>query len=156
NSTAPVDVVQSDRVTLLARDPGNGGAWMITENTPFSVDLSGAAAEAYFSNVEEKGLKAARTEAQSNPWVQTLGAALKRLPGLTVRVAPFISLETTQVLLQQVLGQVKSGKNAAPKKLQDAFATVASLPAPHEKFNYPELKKDKKQKPKTKPSPKRS
>lgn len=137
---APTDAVHINRVTFASYEPEKKNTYMTTENMTFPVGLNSAEAGALFSSIEERGLKSTHQATQSNLWTMDLGAALAKLQMLNVRVAPFISIKTPQVLLQQLLG-LKRDEPAGAKKLQDEFATVAKLPAANERFHYPERKK---------------
>jgi len=147
----PTDVVNIDRVMLLAYDPNQDSLSMTAEDQPFPVNMSGEDIDACFGSLEEQGLAPARVEAQSKAWTRDIKAVLSKFPVLAVRVAPFISLVTPQILLQQLLGQATAGNTAPAKKLKDEFTTATPLPAVYEKFIYPRQKKPKSRPPAPKP-----
>lgn len=137
----PADVIHYDRVTLVKQDTADNNTYAITENSPFPVGLSTQDSEKLFTHAEQQGLKKARHDAKVAPWTPGIGATIKILMPLTVRVAPAIDQTSPQALLAQALGKQTANDNVSKKSLKDAFATVSSLPRAYEQFYYPETKK---------------
>jgi hypothetical protein len=155
SESALSDVVHFDRVTRLTRQRDEDSTEVVTENLPFPVGLNVKDTQPLFDRMEEEGLATASKAAKLNPWTRDLSDTLEKLPTLAVRVAPVISQETPQILLQQALGQGEASNNAPDKKkLKEIFATVATLPPAYGQFQYPDNKKSRKEKPKAAKKPK--
>jgi hypothetical protein len=117
-SEVPMDVVHTERATLVWHNPAEAKTHIAAEETPFFIRLGGDPARAFLKDIEAEGRAAS-------------GPALPSLPPLSMKDArafPIVSADVPQVLLSRLLKKKTGHEAQAEKKMIDKKKPLSPKP----------------------------